>query len=158
MQEQEIIHFLSMVGDELQDVGLTQPVHILLIGGAYMLTQIRNRATTQDVDVIILAPATSSHEYTIFKQIVRFVVQDQGINPSWLSDNIAEFLQPTGNIPTGKLWFRRGNLEVYIPMQTTSLPPSCLPTEQKIRLIFWRCSNYSQFTTANKHKHCSENI
>jgi response regulator RpfG family c-di-GMP phosphodiesterase len=82
MQEQEIITFLSLMGDELQDAGITQPIRILLIGGAYMLTQIHNRATTQDIDVIVLTPATDSQEYTIFKRIVQFVAQDQGINPA----------------------------------------------------------------------------
>ena len=81
-----------------------------------MLTQIHNRSTTKDVDVIVkdLDPVTSE-EYRIFKQAVTFVAQDKGVNPAWLSDNIAQFLLSIGTVPAGTLWFSQGKLEVYIP-------------------------------------------
>ena len=116
MQEQDIVTLLSLLGDELQDMGLTRPVRLLLIGGAYMLTQIHNRDMTKDVDVIVqeLDPLTSE-EYRIFKQVVSFVAQDRGVTPAWLSDNIAQFLQSIGTVPEGSLWLSQGKLEVYIP-------------------------------------------
>ena len=116
MQEQDIVTLLSLLGDELEDMGLTRPVRLLLIGGAYMLTQIHNRDMTKDVDVIVqeLDPLTSE-EYRIFKQVVTFVAQDRKVNPAWLSDNIAQFLQSIGTVPKGSLWLSQGKLEVYIP-------------------------------------------
>ncbi len=115
MQEQEIRTSLMLVGDELRAMGIRQPVQMLLIGGAYMLTQLHNRAVTRDVDVIVLQPEETSDDYRLLKQAIQFVARDQGINPAWLSDNIAQFLQSTGNVPDGTLWLSQGGLEVYIP-------------------------------------------
>jgi hypothetical protein len=53
MQEQEIVTLLCLVGDELQALGVKHPIRLLLIGGAYMLTQIHNRPATRDVDVVV---------------------------------------------------------------------------------------------------------
>src|SRR5579885_1203710 len=51
MQAQEIEAYLAQLGQELADRGVEQPVRMLLIGGAFMLTQVHNRLTTDDVDV-----------------------------------------------------------------------------------------------------------
>ncbi len=115
MQEQEIVTFLSLVGDELQALGVKQPIRLLLIGGAYMLTQIRNRPATRDVDVIVQGLHPQSEDYRLFKQAIAFVAHDRGANPAWLSDNMAEFLQSIGKVPRGKRWLSQGKLEVYIP-------------------------------------------
>lgn len=115
MNEQEIITILTLVGDELQAIGLRRPIRLLLIGGAYMLTQIHNRPSTRDVDVIVVEPEITSEDYRIFKQAVQFVAHDRGISAAWLSDNIAQFLQSTGDVPVGTLWLSHGMLEVSIP-------------------------------------------
>jgi predicted nucleotidyltransferase len=115
MQEQDIIRFLSLVGEELQEFGLQRPIRLLLIGGAYMLTHIHNRDATRDVDVIILDLDPVSEEYRLFKQAVAFVAHDLGMSPAWLSDNMAQFLQSIGKVPTGKLWLSCGKLEVFVP-------------------------------------------
>ncbi len=115
MQEQDILRFLSLVGDELQAFGLQRPIRLLLIGGAYMLTHIRNRDATRDVDVIVLGLDPASEEYRLFKQAVAFVAHDLGISPAWLSDNMAQFLQSIGKVPTGQPWLSCGKLEVSVP-------------------------------------------
>lgn len=115
MQEQEIVGFLSLVGDELQALGVKQPIRLLLIGGAYMLTQIRNRPVTRDVDVIVQGLHPQSEDYRLFKQATAFVARDMGASPAWLSDNMAEFLQSIGKVPRGKRWLTQGKLEVSIP-------------------------------------------
>jgi hypothetical protein len=43
MQAEEIETHLAELGLELQEMGLQRPIRILLVGGAFMLTQIRNR-------------------------------------------------------------------------------------------------------------------
>ncbi len=50
MQAQDIITYLAELGQELQNLGVQYPVRILLVGGAYMLTQVHNRPTTNDID------------------------------------------------------------------------------------------------------------
>ncbi len=48
MQAQEIEVHLAELGQELQNLGVQQPVRILLVGGVFMLTQLHNRSTTND--------------------------------------------------------------------------------------------------------------
>ena len=115
MDEQNIVAMLSIVGEELQEMGVKRPVRILLVGGAYMVTQIHNRTVTRDVDIIAQKITQDSEEYRRLKDAARFVAQDLKASPAWLSDNMAQFFQSIGKVPTGKLWLSRGKLEVYLP-------------------------------------------
>ena len=83
-----------------------------------MLTQIGNRATTYDVDVLVqdINDPQHSDDYRIFRNAVHFVAHDAGLSDSWLSDNIGDFLRMAGPVPVGKVWRRFGRyLEVSIP-------------------------------------------
>jgi len=83
-----------------------------------MLTQIGNRATTDDVDVLVqdINDPQHSDDYRIFRNAVHFVAHDAGLSDSWLSDNIGDFLRMAGPVPVGKVWRRFGRyLEVSIP-------------------------------------------
>ncbi len=53
MTAQDIESYLAELGLELQSGGVTQPVRLLMVGGAYMLTQIGNRSSTKDIDVLL---------------------------------------------------------------------------------------------------------
>ena len=131
MQEQDIIRFLSLTGDELQAFGLQKPIRLLLIGGAYMLTHIHNRDATRDVDVIGLGLNPASEEYRLFKQAVAFVANDLGISPAWLSDNMAQFLQSIGKVPTGRPWLSHGKLEISAPEASYILTLKILSGREK---------------------------
>ena len=75
MDANEIERYLAELGDELQQRGLTQPLRILVVGGAFMLTQIHNRSATHDIDVLledILDPAVDPR-YPIFTAAKRAV-------------------------------------------------------------------------------------
>jgi len=115
MDEHNIIEMLSQVGEELQEMGLKRSVRILLIGGAYMVTQIHNRSVTRDVDIITQKITQDSEEYRLLKEAAKFIAQDLNASPAWLSDNMAQFFQSIGKVPNGKLWFQHGKLEVYVP-------------------------------------------
>ena len=69
MQAQDIITYFAELGQELQNLGVQHPVRILLIGGAYMLTQVHNRPTTNDVDVLLkdIDDTTTSPLYRAFQ-------------------------------------------------------------------------------------------
>ncbi len=56
MDARDIQRYLSLVGRELKDMGIRGPVRLLMIGGGYMLTQIKNRSTTGDVDMVWVYP------------------------------------------------------------------------------------------------------
>src|SRR5579884_3454349 len=103
MEEHNIIEMLSLLGEELQEMGVTKPIQVVLVGGAYMVTQIHNRSITRDVDVIVQLDKDTV-EYRKFKDAVRFIAQDLRASPAWLSDNMAEFFQSLGKAPNSKLW------------------------------------------------------
>lgn len=130
MQEADIINLLMLVGEELEAFGLQRPIRILLIGGAYMLTQVHNRLITRDVDVIIRANP-ESREYNQLKQAATFVAQDTGADRDWLSDNIADFITSAGKVPPGHLWLSHGMLQVYIPDESYILALKLLSGRDK---------------------------
>ncbi len=119
MQKEDIEYNLSLLGKQLEELGLRRTIRLLMIGGGFMLTQIGNRLTTDDVDVQVqnIADPLNSDDYLIFKNAVRFVAYDLGIAEDWLSDNIGDFLTMAGvrSVPKGKLWRRFQKLEIYVP-------------------------------------------
>ncbi|HEY4034875.1 MAG TPA: hypothetical protein VGL94_13015 [Ktedonobacteraceae bacterium] len=118
MQKQDIEHNLSLLGSQLEELGIQTTIRLLMIGGGFMLTQIGNRATTDDVDVLVkdISDPQHSDDYRIFRNAVHFVAYDARLSDSWLSDNIGDFLRMAGPVPQGQLWRRFGRyLEVSIP-------------------------------------------
>lgn len=119
MQADDIIFYLSKLGDELEELGISRsdPVELEMIGGGFMLTQVRNRRSTEDVDVLVINPdaLADPERYRIFKHAVRFVAYDYKLSEKWLSDNIGDFMQTIGIVPGGKLWKQFGSLRIYIP-------------------------------------------
>ena len=102
MEAQDIVAYFAELGQELQNLGVQHPIRILLIGGAYMLTQVHNRPTTNDVDVLLkdIDDTTTSPLYRTFKAAVRAVAS------SWMNDLVGDFLRNTGTVPQGTLWRR----------------------------------------------------
>ena len=118
MQKQDIEHNLSLLGEQLEELGIQTTIRLLMIGGGFMLTQIGNRTATEDIDVLVkdISDPQNSDDYRIFRNAVHCVAYDAKLRDSWLSDNIGDFLRIAGQVPRGKLWRRFGRyLEVYIP-------------------------------------------
>jgi hypothetical protein len=135
MQAQDIVTYLAELGQELQHLGVQQPIRILLVGGAYMLTQLHNRPTTNDIDMLIKDvddPATSPL-YRTFKAAVRAVASRNQIPSTWINDVIGDFLRDTSTVPQGSLWRRYAMLEVYIPPGEYILALKLLAGRQKDR-------------------------
>lgn len=108
MQTEDIEAYLAELGQELQDLGIESPVRVLLIDGAFMLLQVHNRLTTNDVDILfkdIADPATSPM-YLLFKAAVQEVGRRHKIPATWLNDVMGEFLHTMGTVPTGRFWRR----------------------------------------------------
>ncbi len=117
MQAHEIERYLAELGQELQHQGVQHPIRVLLVGGAFMLTQIHNRPSTNDIDVLhkdvensVNSPLSQS-----FKAAVRAVAQKNKLPGTWLNDLIGDFLHDTGTAPEGTLWRTYALLEVYVP-------------------------------------------
>ena len=106
MHAQEIENYLAELGQELQNLGLQHPIRILLVGGAFMLTQIQNRASTNDVDVLLKdgEDSTTSPRYQTFRAAVRAVARKRTLPSNWLNDMMGDFLRDTGTAPDGTLW------------------------------------------------------
>lgn len=119
MQEGDIIFYLSELGKQLEELGISkrEPVELKMIGGGFMLTQIHNRPFTEDVDVLVMNPdaLADPDRYRVYKNAVRFVAYDYDLSEKWLSDNIGDFMQMVGRVPKGKLWKQFGPLKIYIP-------------------------------------------
>lgn len=117
MKVEDIESALAALGQELQHLGVHKPIHLLLVGGAYMLTQIGNRLSTNDVDVLLkdVEFSTTSPLSQTFHAAVRAVARQQGLPNTWLNDLIGDFLRDTGTAPEGTLWRSYGMLAVYVP-------------------------------------------
>jgi len=135
MQAQEIEAHLADLGQELQELGVEHPVRILMIGGAFMLTQLHNRPTTQDVDVLLkdVDDPTASPLYQMFRTAVQAVASRNQLSITWINDVIADFLRNVGTVPEGVLWRTYSMLEVYIPPNDYILALKLLAGRQKDR-------------------------
>jgi len=89
MDAPEIEACLADLGQELQAVGVGQLIRILVVGGAYMLTQLHNRSSTGDVDVILkdIDDPSTSPLYPAIQASVRAVAQQHGL-PSNLAGSM----------------------------------------------------------------------
>jgi len=133
MQAQDIEAHLADLGQELQDLGVEYPIRVLMIGGAFMLTQVHNRPTTKDVDVLLkdVDDPTVSLLYQTFKTAVQAVASRNRISITWINDMIADFLRNVGAVPEGVLWRTYAMLEVYIPPDDYILALKLLANRQK---------------------------
>lgn len=134
MKKQDIEYYFTLLGEQLEELGIGKPIRLLMIGGGFMLTQIGNRSTTQDVDVLVkdIRDPQHSDEYRILKNAIRFVAYDTGIHEAWLSDTISDFLTLAGPVPEGKLWRKFGCcLEVFIPPKDFILAHKLLAGREK---------------------------
>src|SRR5258707_13027819 len=113
MNKEDIVRNLKLLGEELINLEIQQPVRVLMIGGGYMLTQVGNRTLTEDIDAFTHLDKYEE-DYRRFRAAVRFIGSDIH-NARWFSDNIGDFMQLVGPVPEGTLWLKHGMLEVYIP-------------------------------------------
>lgn len=132
MDSKQIEQYLAMLGEELQKQGVKQPIRLLLIGGAFMLTQMHSRRSTNDIDVLLKdVDDPQSPIYRIFKSAVRTVATNNDLSTKWLNDVIGDFLRNAGEVPEGKLWKRFSVLEIYIPPKEYILAHKILAGREK---------------------------
>lgn len=86
---------------------------ILILGGAVMVTQIGNRRSTADIDVVI-----ATNDPTIYRavqQAARLVKQERQLADSWLNDDVTIVVDQVGQPKAPTHWKTFANLTVYIP-------------------------------------------
>ena len=91
VQAREIETYLADLGQQLQQMGVPQPVRLLLIGGAFMLTQLHSRRATNDVDVLLvdIDDPANSPLYQTFKAAVRAVASRNRLPVNWLDTTLS---------------------------------------------------------------------
>lgn len=117
MQAQDIENYLSDLGQALAEIGQQAPLRLLLVGGAFMLTQVGSRRSTNDIDVVLkeeqdLQGSVPSQR---LKAAARIVANRRQIPVTWINDVIGDFLRDTSNVPQGTVWRTYGPLEIYVP-------------------------------------------
>ncbi len=116
MQAHEIEHYLTELGAALENQGITKPVRLLLIGGAYMMLLANAPRTTDDVDIFWME---EGEDFQKARQALRDGAQDSAkrhtLPPSWLNYLTQMLIYDKIIMPRGKLWKRYGPLHVYAP-------------------------------------------
>ncbi len=105
MTKEDIERYLHLLGHELQVRNTTG--NILLLGGAVMLLEVGNRATTQDIDA-----SFEGGNASLIREAVVAVAQREGLARDWLNDAAKGFLYTQ---PPTILWRQYPGLNVYLP-------------------------------------------
>src|SRR4051812_18062063 len=105
MNARDIEKYLSHLGDELTELGIQHPVRLLLLGGAFMLTQVKVRRTTDDIDVLPLDEgdtdeATGAPIAVALWNAAHAVAASQNLPTTWFNTVIADFVRAAGVVPT----------------------------------------------------------
>lgn len=116
LNREDITSLLQELGSELEKK-FSQPVQVMLIGGAYMILTLHNRKTTRDIDIypLNIPDSTKPDKYTKkFLAAVRAIARRYGMARDWVNDvsfNLLGGLSPQ----TMELWETYGMLEIYKP-------------------------------------------
>ncbi len=78
-----------------------------------MVTQVGNRKSTQDIDVVIATNDRST--YQAVQHAIALVAQERHLPPAWLNDDVTIVVDQIGKPKAPKLWRTFGNLTVYVP-------------------------------------------
>ena len=105
MNKDDIERYLKLLGEELQTKNAVGT--ILLLGGAVMLLEVGNRATTQDIDA-----SFEGSNAPLIRQAIEAVAQREELAQDWLNDAAKGFLYSQ---PKTVLWKHYPGLDVYIP-------------------------------------------
>jgi Nucleotidyltransferase of unknown function (DUF6036) len=111
MDNTQIEQYLGFLGQKLDE--MQARATIILLGGALMVTQIGNRKSTQDIDVVI---ATNDRRtYQTIQQAIQLVAQEKQLSSSWMNDDVTIIVDQIGKPKTPRHWKTFSNLAVFIP-------------------------------------------
>jgi hypothetical protein len=115
MEAEDIERYLAELGTELKNRGLNKPVHVLLIGGAYMLLLANAPRSTKDIDIFWLDEDGLQRAYAPLRESVQIIKQRHNLDADWLNYLAQMLMYDEVIVPDGKLWKRFGPLHVYAP-------------------------------------------
>lgn len=118
MNAEDIETYLTQLGQELLKRGLQEPVHLLLIGGAYMLLLTNTSRNTDDIDIFWLEEEEGlQRALRPLHDAVNAVAVANQIDPDWLNYMTQLLLYDLVVVPEGNLWKTYGPLHIYTPPQ-----------------------------------------
>jgi hypothetical protein len=133
MKAEEIEDYLSQLGQELVNAGIEEPIHILMIGGAYMLLVANAPRSTDDVDFFWLEEDDRALEQGIYalRDAARAVADRNELEIDWFNYMTHLLMYDQVKIPRGKVWNRYGPLHVHVPPGEYILALKILAGRQK---------------------------
>lgn len=115
MDAKDIEQYLAELGATLQKRGVEQPIHIMIIGGAYMLAYERMNRTTIDIDIFWLEADEFQTMRVIVSECMLAVAKEHELRPDWFNFLSQILMQRDIFIPDGQLWEKFGPLHIYVP-------------------------------------------
>lgn len=85
LSREQIINALNRLGELAHESG--QYIELVVVGGAAMVLLYGNRESTQDIDVLILAPGAA-----LVRKMAQQVAEEFGLDADWLNDGAKGFL------------------------------------------------------------------
>jgi hypothetical protein len=111
MDSTQIERYLGFLGQKLGEMQIKAT--IILLGGALMVTQIGNRKSTQDIDVVVAT--NDQRTYQTIQQAIQLVAKEKNLPSSWMNDDVTIIVDQIGKPKTPRLWKTFSNLAVYVP-------------------------------------------
>jgi len=111
MDGTQIERYLGFLGQKLGEMQIKAT--IILLGGALMVTQIGNRKSTQDIDVVVAT--NDPRTYQSIQQAIQLVAKEKRLPSSWMNDDVTIIVDQIGKPKTPRLCKTFSNLAVYIP-------------------------------------------
>lgn len=113
--KEELEKFLGLLNDELCLRGITG--ELCVVGGAAMVLAFGSRASTRDIDALVLAPSS-------VRDAARKVAEEHGLPPSWLNDGVKGFA--ADHPLEAKELMKLSNLRVVAPSPEYILAMKCV--------------------------------
>ena len=105
MQAQEIERYLTELGAALESQGITKPIRMLLIGGAYMMLLANAPRTTDDVDIFWMEEGEDCQKARLaLRDAVQAIASKYTLPPNWFNYLTQMLIYDKIIMPRGKLW------------------------------------------------------
>lgn len=132
MKAGEMTDYLSQLGQELTKAGLQEPMHVLLIGGAYMLLVVDAPRSTDDIDIFWLENNPLPEQaIDALRAGIEAVAIKNKLEVDWFNSMTHLLLSDQVLVPEGRLWKHFGPLSIHIPPKEYILALKMLAGREK---------------------------
>src|SRR5947208_14529507 len=101
MEAQEIEKYLKELGGELENRCIKKPVHMMMIGGAYMLLLEKAPRSTDDVDIFWLEEDVFQQTRELLSECVLAITRKYALSHGWFNYLTQIIMQNDILIPDG---------------------------------------------------------